>query len=307
MLRLCGVRVAMFDAPVAGTGKSYLAELIGLIAIGRKPPAMTAGWNDDELDKRLGAVARLGDQIILIDNIERELKSDTLCTMISSGFIRTRILGQSETVDLSASAVVVATGNNIQMYTDLTRRTLCVRLNAVQERPELRSFHRQPHQMVMADRAKYIVAALNIFRAHVQDRKELALAPLQGFEYGYSRVRGSLVNARLPDPALAADLSRTMDAGRIDDGAVFQALESLFPNGVEFTAREVQNCANQSLFCGPNTEAREVLEGVFGSKSPIGTGKILGRMVDRIIDGIQLQRRRQRNSTLAFKMVRRSG
>ena len=295
----------LFDAPVAGTGKSYLAELVGLITIGRRPPAMTAGWNDDEFDKRLGTVAMLGDQILLIDNIERELKSDTLCTMITSGLIRVRVLGKSEAIDVPALATVFATGNNVQIYNDLTRRTLAIRLNALQERPETRVFAHKPHQLVASARPTYIAAALNVFRAYMRSETRVDLPPLHGFDEGFDWIRGANVFAGLPDPATAMDLSRSMDAGRVDDSALFKALKDIFPDELEFSARDVHRSCNYHEYGGPRHDAYEVLHGVFGGKTPISIGKILARMSDKIIDGLYLERKKLRSSTLAYKVVRR--
>ena len=50
-----------------------------------------------------------------------------------------RVLGQSRHVEVPVNATIFATGNNLQIAGDLTRRTLLCTLDARCERPELRA------------------------------------------------------------------------------------------------------------------------------------------------------------------------
>jgi putative DNA primase/helicase len=60
-----------------------------------------------------------------------------------------------------------ANGNNIAVEGDMTRRTLLGRLDAGMERPEEREFADDPVKLVLADRGKYLAAALLIVRAYI--------------------------------------------------------------------------------------------------------------------------------------------
>src|SRR5690606_18202855 len=103
------------DAPTAGSGKSLLSEIICIIATGHKPAMMSQGKSDEENEKRLSSVLMAGDPVIVIDNCDRPIEGDFLCTMLSQEKVKPRILGRSEVANVPTGSLVVATGNNIEL------------------------------------------------------------------------------------------------------------------------------------------------------------------------------------------------
>ena len=85
-----------FDAPTAGIGKSLLAEMAGLLATGFRPPAISQGKTAEEDEKRLSTILFAGDPVIHIDNCERPISGDFLCSMLTQEVVQARILGLSE-------------------------------------------------------------------------------------------------------------------------------------------------------------------------------------------------------------------
>jgi hypothetical protein len=85
-------------APTAGTGKSFLWDIVAAVAIGQPMPVMSTGANVDELEKRLGAAMMAGQPLISIDNISGELAGDSLCQIIERPVVDIRVLGRSEKV-----------------------------------------------------------------------------------------------------------------------------------------------------------------------------------------------------------------
>jgi putative DNA primase/helicase len=86
-----------FDAPEAGSGKSYLIDLASAIASGEIAPVIAAGRDEAETEKRLVAELITGQPIISIDNLNGELGGDFICQAIERGTVKPRILGRSET------------------------------------------------------------------------------------------------------------------------------------------------------------------------------------------------------------------
>ena len=80
-------------SPTPGTGKSLLVDVAATIATGRICPVIAAGRTEDETEKRLGALLLAGDPIISLDNVNGELRGDTLCQMTERPVVRVRILG----------------------------------------------------------------------------------------------------------------------------------------------------------------------------------------------------------------------
>jgi hypothetical protein len=189
-----------FDAPAAGTGKSLLAEMVGLLATGVLPPALSQGKTDDEDEKRLSTVLFAGDPVIHIDNCERAISGDFLCSMLTQEVVQARILGLSERRVLPATALVLASGNNLTMAGDTSRRAVMCRLDAQTEKPDTRVFDFDCHAEVLAARPALVIAGLTILRAYVLAGRPSKFTPMGSFnDWGW--IRGALLWLDSADPA----------------------------------------------------------------------------------------------------------
>ena len=190
-----------YDAPTAGTGKSLLAEMAGLLATGVRPPALSQGKTDEEDEKRLSTVLFAGDPVIHIDNCERPISGDFLCSMLTQETVQARILGLSERRVLPSTALVLASGNNLTFAGDTSRRAVSCRLDAKVERPDTRAFDFDCHAEVMASRPELVVAGLTILRAYHAAGRPERLKPMGSFD-DYAWIRGALVWLGCADPEL---------------------------------------------------------------------------------------------------------
>src|SRR5262249_6615915 len=119
-----------FSSPVAGSGKSLLVDLTPPIATPRLMPGISMGRNEEGFEKRLASALLAGDVVISIDNIDRELESAFLCQALSQQMLNIRLLGYSRNIETPVIASIYATGNNLAVAGDLTRRTLMSTLDA---------------------------------------------------------------------------------------------------------------------------------------------------------------------------------
>ena len=154
-----------FSATVAGTGKSKLVDIVSILATGRSAAVKAQPGTEDELEKRLNSELLQGATIITIDNCEHPLQSAFLCQMLTQETVSIRPLGQSRTVNVSTAATVMATGNNLQIAGDLTRRALLCSLDARCEHPERRQFDWDATDVAKTKRGRLVSAALTILRA----------------------------------------------------------------------------------------------------------------------------------------------
>ena len=161
-----------FDAPTAGTGKGKLAEMPSLLVSGVRPPAMSQGKSPEEDEKRLSTVLRAGDPVILIDNCNIALDGDFLCSMLTQEIVQARILGLSERMVLPSTALILATGNNLTLSGDMTRRAVLCRMDAGVEKPDEREFDFDCQQELLAERTALVVAGLTVLRAFVLAKKK---------------------------------------------------------------------------------------------------------------------------------------
>jgi putative DNA primase/helicase len=161
-----------FTAPAPGSGKSLLVDIAATLATGQLAPVISQGHGEEELEKRLGAALLAGDAIISIDNCEYPLTSSLLCQALTQQRLNIRLLGQSRHVEVPINAAIFATGNNLTVAGDLTRRVLLCSIDPHCERPELRQFDIDVIETILANRGALITAALTVLRAwHVTDAR----------------------------------------------------------------------------------------------------------------------------------------
>jgi putative DNA primase/helicase len=217
-------------AYVAGSGKSYLFDLSSAITNGTACPVLAAGKNAEETEKRISSFILAGVQIISIDNVNGVLSGDLINQIITAATVCPRILGKTETPPVTNVFTLFANGNNIRVEGDLTRRTLFCVLDAGLDAAEVQSrkFTSNPLAMVLADRGKYIAAALTIMRAHhlagYPGAKDLSA--FVGFDDWSRVVRGALVWLGKADPVSTLDVGRADDPQRNERQAFVEALGS---------------------------------------------------------------------------------
>ena len=198
-------------APVPGSGKSFLADISAAICIGQPCPVLSAGFDEFELEKRLGAALLAGQPLVSIDNLNGELRGDFLCQMIERPIVKVRPLGVSNLVSIESKATVLATGNNLVLVGDVVRRVVLCSLDPNMERPELRKFRRNPVQVVLGNRGAYIAAPLTIVRAYLAAGCPGELLSLASFEDWSRLVRSALVWLGRADPVATMETARAED------------------------------------------------------------------------------------------------
>ncbi len=187
------------DAPTAGTGKSLLAETIGIIASGHRPAMMSQGANLEEDQKRLGSVLMTGDRVLVIDNCDKPIEGDFLCSMLTQSEVQVRILGKSEIVRLPTRCTVIATGNNLVISGDMSRRVLRCRLDAQVERPDQLQYDFDPREEALVNRPEIVSAGLTVLRAYIAAGKPPQTDRIGSFDH-WNMVRDALVWLGEDDP-----------------------------------------------------------------------------------------------------------
>lgn len=194
-----------------GTGKSYLVDLAATIATGRRCPVIAAGKTEEETEKRLGALLRDAVPVVSIDNVNGELGGDMLCQLTERPLVRVRILGKSEAPELEVRSTAFATGNNLTLVGDMTRRAVVCSLDAEMDRPELRTFGFDPIERVMARRGDYVAAALTVIRAYRIAGAPQVCGPIGSYEDWSDMVRAPLIWLDEADPVESMETAREED------------------------------------------------------------------------------------------------
>jgi hypothetical protein len=204
-------------AAIAGSGKSFLWDIVSSIAAGQLMPVMAAGANEEELEKRLGASLVTGQPLISIDNVNGELGGAALCEAIERPIVDVRILGKTQNVRIeSRGTSIFCTGNNITLVGDLCRRAITATLDPEMERPELRQFKCDPVAMILENRGKYITACLTIVRAYILAGRPNLVPKLASFEGWSDNVRSALIWLGEADPVTSMEVARNEDPERVE-------------------------------------------------------------------------------------------
>lgn len=297
-------------APSPESGKTLLADVIATLAMGTPAPAMKYADTDEEAAKIALAVLMEGDPVVVIDNIERPLQGDWLCTMLTSEGYKARVLGRSEMMNVPTNCLWLATGNHMVIGGDLRHRTLMCRLDAKMERPGERVFKKDMRVWTTDHRPQLVAAGLTIMRAFVVsgiDPRTLC-KPWGRFEQWTDLVRAPLLWLGLEDPLGSLNALEAEDPARQEHLSVLSAWFNAFGEK-ELTAREVIEELNSSMtgdFCQQLKElVREFAsdrQGLLNSKRMAGW---LRKHAGRRVEGFQLVKLAQaKDHTSVWKVER---
>jgi hypothetical protein len=203
--------VYLVRADTPGTGKSYLVDLIAMVATGRLCPVITASKSAEETEKRIGSVLLSGASIVSLDNCTHDLAGELLCQLTERPVIKIRILGRSEMPECECRTAVFATGNNIAFKGDMVRRGLVCNLEAVTERPELREFQKDALEHAASNRGSYVAAALTIIRAYIAAGSPRVCGSFGSYSAWSTMVRSPLVWLGESDPIASMEAVRNED------------------------------------------------------------------------------------------------
>jgi putative DNA primase/helicase len=289
---LVTVPMILIDKSVRGAGGSLLADVLGTLVTGRTIPRLPQGANDEELRKQLTSLMVAGDAIVLIDNVSRPLGGAPLDAMLTAPVWQDRLLGTNDMISVPNVATFIATGNNVSVLGDTVRRTLRLRIEPIQERPEERNDFRHPNLLahVREQRPRLLAAAMTILSAYRLAGSPPAAGVWGSFEEWSAKVAGAVVFCGLPDPTearLSHDSLEEADHGDLLD--ILRGLRQLDSEGTGLPAREILSRFSTS-FSPSALRLREILSPPGGQ--PL-TAKMVGtrlhKHLGRVVAGMKLE------------------
>ncbi|MFH1919274.1 MAG: hypothetical protein ABIP48_05215, partial [Planctomycetota bacterium] len=135
---------ALFNGNQPELGKSILAQIIAILRDGRPAETATYNPNDEEFEKRLGAIVRRGVTTIIIDNAKgraRNPRIESACLerSITDPILSFRLLGYSQEIRAENSHIFCITANTPDVSRDLVTRSAVINLY-YEGNPERRTF-----------------------------------------------------------------------------------------------------------------------------------------------------------------------
>jgi hypothetical protein len=251
---LKAVPLFLITATEARTGKTFLVELISVIATGHKPIPTAGGTTKEEMEKRIETAALAGRAIMNLNNLENGMvvKSEALAQICSEGLVHIRKLGKHEegVCDCRATTPFL-NGNNISVAADLVPRTVLCQLDAKREDPEKRTFGFDPIDRVRKNRGAYIGAVFTIVRAYMAEEcPQQEVHRVAGFESWSQRVQQPLVWLGMEDPLGGMKTMRALDETIEELQKLHAVLRKYFNAGTEFTVADCQEKADEHVMTG---------------------------------------------------------
>lgn len=192
------------DANLQGSGKSYLCDIIHIIASGKPFRRSMLAANQDEQRKSITTMVDAGTLMVLYDNQHGEVGGSALEAVLTSREWSDRRLGGNSHINGEVAMSFYVSGNNLKFSDDMIRRIVWVRLNSDSENPEDRGGFKIDRILEHAekDRHVYLGAALTIMEAYVKAGKPwpAGVKASGGYEAWSDLIRGAVMWVGMPDP-----------------------------------------------------------------------------------------------------------
>lgn len=275
----------LFEAPVAGTGKSLLANVVSVIVQGVPAEARSFSNQEEEARKMLTAELARGRPLILLDNANerRKIDSPTLAAVLTAHIWSDRILGRTEMTDLPNLALWVLTANNPSVSMEIARRCVRVRIDPHQDRPWMRSDFRHPNLVAwaMENRAALVRACIVLTQHWIDAGQPAGGRPLGSFERWAAVIGGILECAGIE--GFLGSLEELYEEADTE-GALWREFVQAW---WEAFGSEVKHVGELCRFC----EEHDLIGAVLGDKSERSQQQILRKALARRRDQVFGNRR----------------
>ncbi len=276
-------------APIVGSGKSFLCELVTAFATPQRGSPATFPKDDEECQKVLLAEFLRSPAVIEFDNLTGDLIAHkSLCTALTSEFMMGRILGVSKTATVTTKALFISSGNNVGPVQDMTRRTVTITLDPGCEVPAARIF-KNPHLLadLLSGRGHYVSAALTITRAWiVAGSPQTECKPVASYGAWSDLCRQPLLWLGQADPTASIFETMADDPDRETLGRLLEAWFNCFGNSPKMVRAAVKHIQNN--VSGGGEELSEAIRDIAEENNVINNrrlGRWITRHANRIVDG----------------------
>jgi len=296
------------SAPAPGSGKTLLADCVSILASGSAAPAMKYAETDEEAAKTALAVLMEGDAVVLIDNIERPLQGDWLCSILTSELYRQRMLGKTEMVSVPTTTLWLATGNQLVIAGDLRTRALLCRIDAKVEHPDQREFEHDLREWMVAHRPELVAAGLTVMRAFIATGQRVAdfIKPMGRFERWSELVRAPLVWLECADPCESLKALEEEDPERGMHLQLMHAWWGEFEDRSQTAREAIQHAAQETSAAGQpaplDVALREIAQDRAGALNSRRLAKWLWAHSDRRVGGMLIVKDGEKDHAARWKI-----
>lgn len=289
-------------APVFGSGKTYLCELIGAFAGPGGNAKVSYPTTAEEATKVMLSLLLTSPAVIEFDDMDSDwLPHGTIKRMLTAEHITDRILGVSKTATVSTRTLFLGSGNNVGPIRDLLRRVLTIQVDPRCATPATITYKGLPVDKVRKHRGAYVAAVLCIIQAWRNagsPRAEVdSIVTFGGSWSDYCR--HPLMWLGHPDPATALLEQVRHDPEGDALGGLMTEWHALFGSTPTTVRKAVEIASTQPDFLDALREFPVEDKGVI-NRSKLGC--LLRKNANRIADGFELQQT-QADGRTAWRVV----
>ena len=144
-------------APVIGSGKSYLCDLIGAFAGPASNSKVSYPTTSEEATKVILSLLLTGPAVIEFDDMDTDwIPHGVIKRMLTADEITDRILGVSKTATVSTRTLFLGSGNNVGPVRDLRRRVITIHIDPRTATPAMTNYQGKPVEKVRKERGRYV-------------------------------------------------------------------------------------------------------------------------------------------------------
>ena len=243
----------LFNGNQPELGKSILAQVIAILRDGQSAETATYNPNDEEFEKRLGAIVRRGATTIIIDNAKSRgrnprIESACLERSITDPILSFRLLGQSASIRAENSHIFCITANTPDVSRDLVTRSVVISLYYEGD-PERRQFSiADPEGYVEQHRIELLGELIGMVERWKATDRPMAKTHSRFNKRGWGNIVGGILNAcGEPDfLANAEQVATLLDETRREFAELVGVLVG-HPQGIWTASELVELCGKHGL------------------------------------------------------------
>jgi hypothetical protein len=291
-------------APVFGSGKTYLCELIGAFAGPGGNAKVSYPTTSEEATKVVLSLLLTSPACVEFDDMDTDwLPHGTIKRMLTAETITDRILGVSKTATVSTRTLFLGSGNNVGPIRDLLRRVLTIHVDPRCPTPATMSYRNAPVTMVRQNRSDYVLAVLTIILAWRQAGAPRAnvdnIVTYDGAWSDYCRHPLTWLGHTDPATALLTQIRHD------PDGDALLSLMSEWHDVFGSSPTTVRKAVERAIFNHPSLldAMREFPVEERGEINRSKLGWLLKKNANRIVAGLEFQKA-EADGRVAWRVVR---
>lgn len=244
---------ALFNGNQPELGKSILAQIIAILRDGQAAETASYNANDEEFEKRLGAIVRRGATTIIIDNAKsrgRNPKIESACLerSITDPILSFRLLGQSSSIRAENSHIFCITANTPDVSRDLVTRSVIINLYYEGD-PERREFSiADPEGFAIRHRLELLGELIGMVERWKSQGMPMAKAHSRFNKHGWGNIIGGILEA-CGEPDFLANVEEaaaSLDETRREFAELIGVMVE-HPQGIWTAAELVELCGKHGL------------------------------------------------------------